>query len=91
MKKGKLKDLDNPPLTARELARMRPAREIVPQVVRAARGRPRFGPPKQLVSLRIDTDVIGYFRRGGAGWQSRINAALRRAAKLPSPKRAANG
>jgi uncharacterized protein (DUF4415 family) len=35
---------------------------------------------KELVSLRIDQDVLEYFQEGGAGWQERINAALRRAA-----------
>jgi uncharacterized protein (DUF4415 family) len=68
---------------------MRPAREVVPDIVRASRGRPRLGPPKQLVSLRIDTDVIVHFRRSGVGWQSRINSALRKAAKLPESKRVA--
>jgi len=46
------------------------------------------GPPKQtalpgvkeLVSLRIDQDVLEYFREGGSGWQDRINDALRKAA-----------
>ena len=35
---------------------------------------------RELVSLRIDQDVLEYFREGGAGWQDRINEALRRAA-----------
>jgi uncharacterized protein (DUF4415 family) len=35
---------------------------------------------KELVSLRIDQDVLEYFREGGPGWQDRINDALRRAA-----------
>lgn len=35
---------------------------------------------KELVSLRIDRDVLDYFQDGGAGWQERINAALRKAA-----------
>jgi uncharacterized protein (DUF4415 family) len=35
---------------------------------------------KELVSLRIDQDVLEYFQEGGAGWQDRINAALRKAA-----------
>lgn len=35
---------------------------------------------KELVSLRIDQDVLEYFRQGGAGWQERINEALRKAA-----------
>lgn len=42
------------------------------------RGRPR-GSAKSLVSLRIDNDVLEKFRAGGAGWQTRINEALRRA------------
>lgn len=45
-------------------------------------------PPKQaaipgvreLVSIRIDQDVLEYFQEGGPGWQDRINAALRKAA-----------
>jgi uncharacterized protein (DUF4415 family) len=35
---------------------------------------------KELVSLRIDQDVLEYFREGGPGWQDRINEALRKAA-----------
>ncbi len=49
---------------------------------------PEAPPPKKLtlpgvkeqVSLRIDQDVLEYFRDGGAGWQDRINDALRKAA-----------
>jgi uncharacterized protein (DUF4415 family) len=35
---------------------------------------------KELVSLRIDQDVLEHFQEGGAGWQDRINEALRKAA-----------
>ena len=35
---------------------------------------------KELVSLRIDQDVLEHFQEGGAGWQDRINAVLRQAA-----------
>jgi uncharacterized protein (DUF4415 family) len=35
---------------------------------------------KELVSLRIDQDVLEYFQEGGPGWQDRINDALRKAA-----------
>jgi uncharacterized protein (DUF4415 family) len=35
---------------------------------------------KELVSLRIDRDVLDYFQENGPGWQERINAALRKAA-----------
>jgi uncharacterized protein (DUF4415 family) len=33
---------------------------------------------KELVSLRIDRDILDHFQEGGPGWQDRINDALRR-------------
>ena len=35
---------------------------------------------KEMVSLRIDRDVLDFFQADGPGWQERINAALRKAA-----------
>ena len=35
---------------------------------------------KELVSLRIDRDVLDHFQEDGPGWQDRINDALRKAA-----------
>lgn len=37
---------------------------------------------KEMVSLRIDRDVLDFFQEDGPGWQDRINAALRKAAGL---------
>lgn len=74
-------DPDNPELTDEDFAQMRPAEEVVPEIVEAYR-RSRGRPPsstKQLISLRLDQDVIAHFRATGPGWQSRINEALRRA------------
>lgn len=34
-------------------------------------------PKKALLSLRIDSDVIEWFRKQGVGYQSRMNALLR--------------
>ena len=34
-------------------------------------------PAKALLSLRIDSDVVDWFRSKGAGYQSRMNALLR--------------
>jgi uncharacterized protein (DUF4415 family) len=43
-------------------------------------GRPPLGAePKKQVTLRLDADLLERFRASGAGWQSRINAALRKA------------
>lgn len=33
--------------------------------------------PKKLLSLRLDTNVIDWFRQQGPGYQTRINAVLR--------------
>ncbi len=35
---------------------------------------------KEQVTLRIDRDVLDFFQADGAGWQERINEALRKAA-----------
>jgi uncharacterized protein (DUF4415 family) len=37
---------------------------------------------RELVSLRVDQDVLEHFQEEGPGWQDRINAALRKAAGL---------
>jgi uncharacterized protein (DUF4415 family) len=75
---------DNPEWTAEDFARARPAAEVLPAEVIAAFGKPKGGRPrgstKEQVSLRIDRDVLERFRASGAGWQSRMNDALRRAA-----------
>jgi uncharacterized protein (DUF4415 family) len=34
-------------------------------------------PNKQQITLRLDPDVIGWFKRGGKGYQSRMGAVLR--------------
>jgi uncharacterized protein (DUF4415 family) len=36
-----------------------------------------FRPVKRLTSLRIDADVLEWFKAGGEGYQTRMNAALR--------------
>ena len=33
--------------------------------------------PKTMISLRVDRDVLEFFRRSGKGYQTRINAVLR--------------
>jgi uncharacterized protein (DUF4415 family) len=35
---------------------------------------------KEMVSLRLDKDVLEHFQEDGPGWQDRINEALRKAA-----------
>ncbi len=58
-----LADPDNPPWTDEELAA---AELVMPGELR-----------KEPVSIRLDPEVLEFFRRGGPGYQSRINAVLR--------------
>lgn len=41
--------------------------------------------PKQAISLRVDRDVLEFFKSGGKGYQTRMNAVLR--AYMKSHKR----
>jgi uncharacterized protein (DUF4415 family) len=76
--------VDSPPLTDEMLRNMRPAAEVHPELVEdylRRRGRPKAEEPKQLVSLRLDADVVRAFREEGPGWQTRINETLSKAVK----------
>jgi uncharacterized protein (DUF4415 family) len=60
-----------------KLAVRRAAKALLPK-----RGRGlQKTPAKQLVSVRLDADVLAAFRETGAGWQSRMNEQLRAAVK----------
>ncbi|AEF84589.1 conserved hypothetical protein [Treponema primitia ZAS-2] len=56
---------DCPVLTEEELKKMRPKH---PEY---------FKPVKKAVQIRLDADVLAWFKAYGKGYQSRINAALR--------------
>ncbi len=51
---------------------------------KASRGRPKLPSElrKQRISTPLDPDVITHFKSEGCGWQTRINAALRKVAGL---------
>lgn len=49
------------------------------------RGRPKASQTKQALTVRYDVDVIEAFKATGAGWQTRMNAALRDWLKTHSP------
>src|SRR6266851_7756451 len=87
---GIARDPDAFEITDEMAARMRPAVEVAPEIVAAYRRRrgPQKAPTKQLVSLRLDRDVVAHFRKRGAGWQQRVNEALRKVTRL-EPKESA--
>ncbi|MDD5057311.1 MAG: BrnA antitoxin family protein [Sideroxydans sp.] len=64
------KDEDDRPATAEEL-------NAAMESYRAKRGRPAGSGTKEQVAIRLDKDVLAAFRASGAGWQTRVNAALR--------------
>lgn len=78
-------DDDNPEWTEADFARARPPEEVLPPDILAQfknwRG-PQKAPTKIPVSLRLSADVVKHFKDGGPGWQSRIDDALRKVARL---------
>jgi len=62
-----------------DIVRAADAREWTPEMFARAVARKGLKPvpKKALLSLRIDSDVIEWFRNQGAGYQSRMNALLR--------------
>ena len=62
---------DFPEIPATLLAKMKPSK----------RGRPPAGSEaKQSIALRIDREVLAAYKAQGPGWQSRMQATLKRAA-----------
>ena len=55
-------------------------------VLRRARG-PQAAPTKVLTSIRLNADILEFFNPQGAGYQSRINDALRIELNRKSPQR----
>ena len=64
---AKVADTDNPAWTEDMLGA---------PVLKRGRG-PQAAPTKVLTSIRLDADILEFFKAQGAGYQSRINDALR--------------
>lgn len=81
-------DAENPEWTAKEIRGARQLLDVLPHetaaAVRRYRGQrgPQKAPTKELISLRVDREVVAAYRSSGPGWQARANEALR--AGLPS-------
>jgi uncharacterized protein (DUF4415 family) len=65
-----MSDPDAMPFTDEEWAAMEPYAFIG-----------RYPPKKVAISIRLDQMVLDHFKATGAGWQGRINQALRRIAE----------
>lgn len=74
-------------LTARDLKTVRrysglPATEQ--RKLRRVRG-PQKAPTKERLTIRLSRDVVSQFRASGAGWQARVDDALRAWLRRNSP------
>ena len=70
-------DPDNPPWSEEMLG---------PPMLKRGRG-PQKAPIKILTTVRLDADVIAFFKAQGSGYQTRINDALRKVVKKGLPSR----
>jgi uncharacterized protein (DUF4415 family) len=81
-------------LTREDIRAMRPAVEVLPPELLAVlpkrkpgqRG-PQRTPVKKKISLRVDAEVLAYYKATGPGWQTRVNEALKKAALGKSPRK----
>ncbi|VEJ45250.1 BrnA antitoxin family protein [Bartonella vinsonii] len=78
--------VDSPPLTDEELARLKPATEVLPASFfkyvdneRRKRGRPPIASPKEAITLRLDSNVIAFFKAQGKDWRIRMSEVLKKA------------
>lgn len=72
-------DPDAPEVTDEQAAQARSFAQAFPELaasIRAKRG-PQRKPTKVSTTIRLSADVVEYFKAGGAGWQARIDAALK--------------
>ncbi|MCX7098006.1 MAG: BrnA antitoxin family protein [Methylococcales bacterium] len=77
---------DNPEATNGWFAKAKPASAVLPELFGAAasemlmpkrRGRPVLEKTKTPVNIRLDPDIVNAFKESGAGWQTKINDALK--------------
>lgn len=82
---SELLDADNPEWSAQDVAKARPASEVLTQLFSAKvtqqmlkpRGRPRATLTKERINIRLSPEVVQHFKAAGDGWQTRIDLALR--------------
>jgi uncharacterized protein (DUF4415 family) len=79
-------DPSNPEITDQDWRRMRPALEVVPELVETRRrgrpgiGRPLIGnAPKVHIGFRLSADLVAGIRATGRGYNARVEKVLRAA------------
>jgi uncharacterized protein (DUF4415 family) len=77
-------------ITSNDLKNFKPAQEVFPKSLAAKLGvkprGPQKSPTKEKITIRLSPDVVQKFKGTGAGWQSRVDAALRDWLKSHTPQ-----
>ncbi len=67
--------VDSPPLSNKILSRMQPVGKAHPNMPSRVRG-PQKEPTKKQLTIRLNQEVVEYFKLQGEGWQTKINEVL---------------
>lgn len=70
-------DDENPEWTDEDFKRAVPFTALPESLQTKLRGRPKAEVTKERITIRLSADVLERFRATGAGWQTRLNDALR--------------
>ncbi|AIW88704.1 hypothetical protein JO41_01910 [Treponema sp. OMZ 838] len=69
-------DPECPKQTKEELAQFRPLKEVKPELY--AKLHPEWCKPRKTeIHIRVDTDVLEWYKAQGKGYQTKMNAVLR--------------
>ena len=66
-------------LTLKDFKHMRPASKVLPDELLSVlpkRGRPPISNPKKQLTIRLNSEIIDFFKSNGKGWQTEINKIL---------------
>lgn len=78
-------DDENPEWTEEDFKRAVPFSGLPESLQAKLRGRPKAVVTKERITIRLSQDVVELFRASGAGWQTRMDAALKDWLKTHSP------
>jgi len=69
---------DNTLFTDEQLSAMKPITEFPQLTASLKRGRPPKNNPKKSTTVRLDAEVLDFFKAHGKGWQTKINDILQK-------------
>ena len=75
-RKKEFDSVESPTLSDAMLNGMRPVAETHPEIPPRVRG-PHKSPTKLSTTIRIDPEVLDFFKGQGNGWQNKINEVLK--------------